>query len=294
MSGFDLAKSRWLKLAWMLAFASMTFKRAAPQVRHGRQAAIHASFSACDGEGARSPPAPRRMANCRAALRRARTPLDQSARQSPWPRARAAGASASALSAPAIYRPLINMVMSIVHRITGAALYFGTLLLAAWLVAAASEPRMLRLASTALFATWLGMIVLFGYTWALIHHMLGGMRHFIWDTGAALDIAAVDLLSWGSHRAVGAADGGAVVLHRHGTRMGDGMAMTHAARSRARPRLRQGGHRAISASSASPPSPTSSSLSFPIGLIAKLAGADHATVKRDAGEPADRHRARRC
>src|SRR5262249_12982651 len=28
-----------------------------------------------------------------------------------------------------IYRPLINMVMSILHRITGGALYFGTLLL---------------------------------------------------------------------------------------------------------------------------------------------------------------------
>ena len=29
------------------------------------------------------------------------------------------------------------MVMSILHRLTGAALYFGTLLLAAWLIAAA-------------------------------------------------------------------------------------------------------------------------------------------------------------
>ena len=47
-----------------------------------------------------------------------------------------------------------------------------------------------------LFASWPGMIVLVGYSWALIHHALGGMRHFIWDTGAGLDIAAVDLLSW--------------------------------------------------------------------------------------------------
>ena len=28
-----------------------------------------------------------------------------------------------------------------------------------------------------------GQLLLFGYTWALIHHMLGGIRHFIWDTG---------------------------------------------------------------------------------------------------------------
>ena len=37
-----------------------------------------------------------------------------------------------------IYSPLINMVMSILHRITGAALYFGTLSSSGWLVAAAT------------------------------------------------------------------------------------------------------------------------------------------------------------
>ena len=94
-----------------------------------------------------------------------------------------------------IYRPLINMVMSILHRITGAALYVGTVLLAAWLISAATSPECFA-AVNGLFASWPGMIVLVGYSWALIHHALGGMRHFIWDTGSALDIAAVDLLSW--------------------------------------------------------------------------------------------------
>ena len=27
------------------------------------------------------------------------------------------------------------------------------------------------------------MLILFGYTWALMHHMLGGLRHFAWDLG---------------------------------------------------------------------------------------------------------------
>ena len=40
-----------------------------------------------------------------------------------------------------IYRPQINMVMSILHRITGAALYVGTVLLAGWLLAAATSPE---------------------------------------------------------------------------------------------------------------------------------------------------------
>lgn len=94
-----------------------------------------------------------------------------------------------------IYRPQINMVMSILHRITGAALYIGSLLLAWWLFAAATGPDYFAFVN-GLFSTWPGMIVLVGYTWALIHHMLGGLRHFVWDTGAGFDIATVNLLSW--------------------------------------------------------------------------------------------------
>lgn len=94
-----------------------------------------------------------------------------------------------------IYRPQINMVMSILHRLTGAALYVGSLLLAWWLLAAATSPGYFAYVN-GLFATWPGMIVLAAYSWALIHHMLGGMRHFVWDTGSGLDIPSVDLLSW--------------------------------------------------------------------------------------------------
>jgi succinate dehydrogenase / fumarate reductase cytochrome b subunit len=96
-----------------------------------------------------------------------------------------------------IYRPLINMVMSILHRMTGAALYFGTLILAVWLVAAASGPESHQ-AVSAYLDTWPGRIVLFGYTWALIHHALGGIRHFIWDFGIGYEHETIDLLSWGT------------------------------------------------------------------------------------------------
>ncbi len=80
-----------------------------------------------------------------------------------------------------IFRPILTMVMSIVHRITGIALYFGTILLA-WFLMAASGPN-----GYAKFewyiSTWIGEFILFGVTWALFHHMLGGIRHLIWDTG---------------------------------------------------------------------------------------------------------------
>ena len=82
-----------------------------------------------------------------------------------------------------IYRPIPTMVMSILHRITGAALYFGTVLVAWWLIAAASGPEAFGTAQ-AFFGSILGVIILFGYTWALLHHMLGGIKHLVWDTGA--------------------------------------------------------------------------------------------------------------
>jgi succinate dehydrogenase / fumarate reductase cytochrome b subunit len=96
-----------------------------------------------------------------------------------------------------IYRWPRTMAMSIAHRVTGAALYVGTILLVWWLVAAASGPRYFHFVN-GLLGSWIGLIVLFGYSWALIHHALGGVRHFIWDTGSGLDIASVDLLSWGT------------------------------------------------------------------------------------------------
>ncbi len=96
-----------------------------------------------------------------------------------------------------IYSPLINMVMSILHRITGAALYAGTLLLAWWLIAAAAGPEHFRVVS-GLLGSPIGLLVLAGYTWALMHHMLGGIRHLIWDTGNGFDLGTVNLLSWGT------------------------------------------------------------------------------------------------
>ena len=47
-----------------------------------------------------------------------------------------------------------------------------------------------------LFGSWLGRLVLFGYTWALMHHMLGGIRHFIWDTGAMLEKHTATKIAW--------------------------------------------------------------------------------------------------
>ncbi|TYC49485.1 succinate dehydrogenase, cytochrome b556 subunit [Rhodobacterales bacterium] len=81
-----------------------------------------------------------------------------------------------------IYKPILTMVMSILHRITGAALYFGTILLAWWLIAAAAGPDYFDFVND-LYGSILGRLVLFGFTWALVHHMLGGLRHLVWAMG---------------------------------------------------------------------------------------------------------------
>jgi len=96
-----------------------------------------------------------------------------------------------------IYRPPITMVMSIVHRITGAALFFGTLILVWWLTAAATSEHYYTFVREIL-GSLPGRIVLVGYTWALMHHMLGGLRHFVWDTGNGFDLKTVDKLAWGT------------------------------------------------------------------------------------------------
>ena len=85
-----------------------------------------------------------------------------------------------------IYKPIPTMVMSIVHRITGTALYFGTLLVLAWLIAAATSQDWYD-SLTWLYGSWFGQLVLFLYTWALVHHLIGGVRHFVMDMGRGLD-----------------------------------------------------------------------------------------------------------
>ncbi|WP_406855299.1 succinate dehydrogenase, cytochrome b556 subunit [Alsobacter sp. KACC 23698] len=81
-----------------------------------------------------------------------------------------------------IFRLYLTMLMSILHRITGGALYFGTVILVVWLVAAATGRSGFEQVQWFL-GSIVGRLILFGYTWALIHHMIGGVRHLVWDVG---------------------------------------------------------------------------------------------------------------
>ena len=112
------------------------------------------------------------------------------------PQATRAGARARPLSPHlTIYKPTVTMTMSIVHRITGGALYFGTLLVVWWLIATSTSESAFDLVST-VYGSWIGRLILFGYTWVLIHHMMGGLRHLVWDTGAGLEKHTASRIAW--------------------------------------------------------------------------------------------------
>jgi len=92
-----------------------------------------------------------------------------------------------------IYRPMLSTTMSITHRITGVGLALGMLGFVWWLSAAATSDHYFELVQ-AFFYNWFGRLVLFGMSWALIHHMLGGLRHFVWDSGHGYKLTHVEWL----------------------------------------------------------------------------------------------------
>lgn len=94
-----------------------------------------------------------------------------------------------------IYRPNLTMMMSILHRITGAALYFAILLGVWWLAALAAGPAYFAFVD-GLFRSWFGLVVLAGTVYGLFHHLMGGVRHLIWDTGAAFSIEDAERMDW--------------------------------------------------------------------------------------------------
>jgi succinate dehydrogenase / fumarate reductase cytochrome b subunit len=90
-----------------------------------------------------------------------------------------------------IYRPQLTSMTSIFVRITGNALLVGALLIVWWFLAAATSAEYYAFAD-AVLTSWFGDLVMTLSLWALWYHMLGGIRHLIWDTGRGLEVAAAE------------------------------------------------------------------------------------------------------
>lgn len=94
-----------------------------------------------------------------------------------------------------IYKFTLTMAMSIIHRGTGMAMYFGTLLIMLWLGAAALGDGPFG-AVNAIYGFWLVQVVFFAATWALFYHLCSGLRFLVWDTGNFLTREGRQTLSW--------------------------------------------------------------------------------------------------
>lgn len=94
-----------------------------------------------------------------------------------------------------VYRPQLTSVLSILHRLTGIALALGTLLLVYWLAAVSGGAESFA-AAQAFLASWIGRLLLFGWTFSLFYHLLNGIRHLGWDAGWGFELPTVYVTGW--------------------------------------------------------------------------------------------------
>ena len=94
-----------------------------------------------------------------------------------------------------VYRPQLTSVLSITHRLSGVALGVGTLLLVYWLASAAAGPEAFENAQS-FVGSFLGRLLLFGWTLGLFFHLCNGIRHLFWDIGMGFELDDVYRSGW--------------------------------------------------------------------------------------------------
>jgi len=89
-----------------------------------------------------------------------------------------------------IYKVELPMMLSGLHRITGIALSVGSLLLIAWIESAVYSAQAFATMNRFL-GSFIGQLMLFGWTFSLIYHSVSGVRHLLWDTGRLLEVKQI-------------------------------------------------------------------------------------------------------
>ena len=90
-----------------------------------------------------------------------------------------------------VYRFPLTVILSIMHRITGAALCAGVVALSVWLLALADGPDAFNTVQSML-GSIPGKIIMFAFTLALFFHLGNGIRHLFWDAGYGFELETVD------------------------------------------------------------------------------------------------------
>ena len=94
-----------------------------------------------------------------------------------------------------IYRPQLTSVLSISHRLTGVALAVGSPLLVYWLGAAAAGPPLYN-PLHGFLGSWIGLALLFCWTYALFFHLCNGIRHLFWDAVYGFELGTIYASGW--------------------------------------------------------------------------------------------------
>ena len=94
-----------------------------------------------------------------------------------------------------IYKPQLTSITSILIRITGNALILSVFLIVCWLFSAATSPQYFTVIDS-FMNSWFGTLVLISSLWAVWYHLLGGLRHLIWDRAIGLDLKTAEYLGW--------------------------------------------------------------------------------------------------
>lgn len=94
-----------------------------------------------------------------------------------------------------IYRPQITSVLSITHRATGIWLFFGALMLVAWLYVVAYAPGYYPTLHACL-SSWVGQLGLLSWMAAFYYHLGNGIRHLFWDIGKGFAIPQFTASGW--------------------------------------------------------------------------------------------------
>jgi succinate dehydrogenase / fumarate reductase, cytochrome b subunit len=86
-----------------------------------------------------------------------------------------------------VYKPQLTSMLSIAHRISGAALCAGAVLTSLGLLALADGYDS-WMSFRAHLGSWYGKLIVIGFALAFVYHWLNGLRHLGWDAGYGLDI----------------------------------------------------------------------------------------------------------
>ncbi|WP_095587262.1 succinate dehydrogenase, cytochrome b556 subunit [Actibacterium ureilyticum] len=94
------------------------------------------------------------------------------------------------------YRPQMTSISSIMVRITGIASLGTATLLVLWLLTAATSDGAFAVVD-GLLRSFVGDVLMLLATWAVWYHLLGRLRHVIWDLGYGVEIPIAEKMGMG-------------------------------------------------------------------------------------------------